>query len=145
MITQGVRVTTPCESCGGELVRDIGQFIYGGRLWWGTEANCRTCHVAWCEEDTGGGTPEEIRRLLLAAHGSARLRLTGPGEGQVAVLRALREMRDVTIHQAKALAAELRANGLVGTLVEMEFMAARLRERAIGVTVAVEAPPARHG
>lgn len=136
MITQGVRTTTPCEACGGMVIRDTGQFIDRGRLWWGTEGACQNCPVTWCEQDSGGATPEETRQALLTEHGPARLRLTEPEASRVTVLRVLREAGGLSLAQAQARAAELRTAGLVGTLVEMEFLAARLRDRSVAVTVA---------
>lgn len=135
MITQGVKTAARCDACGGVLERDIGQFIDRGRLWWGIEAGCRSCTAGWCERGSGRETPEEIRRALLAEHGAARLRLTGPGASSVTVLRALREVRDLTLAQTRALAEELRTTGLVGTLVEMELMAGRLRQRSVSAVV----------
>ncbi|MFD8735925.1 hypothetical protein ACFV06_13535 [Streptomyces sp. NPDC059618] len=131
MITQGVRIATRCDACGGVLTRDIGQFIDRGRLWWGTEGACQSCTVAWCEQDSGSETPEDIRQALLSEHGPARLRLTWPETSPVAVLRALRELQGLTLTQAKALAGELKATGLVGTLVEMEFVAAQLWQHSV--------------
>ncbi|MEU9663546.1 hypothetical protein [Streptomyces chartreusis] len=135
MITQGVKIATQCDACGGVLTRDIGQFIDCGRLWWGTEGACQSCTVAWCEQDSGGETPEEIRQALLSERGPARLRLIVPETSPVAVLRAFREVHGLTLTQAKALADELKTTGLVGTLVEMEFIAARLRQRSVRATV----------
>lgn len=139
MITQGVRITTLCEACGGMLIRDTGQFIDRGRLWWGTEGACQTCPVAWCEQDSDGATPEEIRQALLTEHGPARLRLMEPEASRVTVLRVLREVHDLSLAQARAMAEELRTTGLVGTFVEMELIAAQLRHRS--VAVAIETSP----
>ncbi|MFJ5779758.1 hypothetical protein [Streptomyces sp. NPDC093094] len=135
MITQGVRVEKRCEACGGVLVCDVGQFIDRGRLWWGTEGACRSCAGGWCEQGSGEETPREIRQALLAEHGWARLRLTEPGVGGVAVLRALRQVQGLSLAQARVRADELKTSGLVGTLVEMEFVAARLRQHSVGVAI----------
>ncbi|WP_354637620.1 hypothetical protein [Kitasatospora camelliae] len=116
-------------------MHDTGQFILDGRLWWGGESACRSCSACWCDEDTGGPTPEHLRQALLAAHGPARLRLTEPGAGAVAVLRALRELHGLSLAEARAAADELRDVGLVGTFVEVELVAARLRHHGVGVTV----------
>ncbi|MEV0194141.1 hypothetical protein AB0I39_37170 [Kitasatospora purpeofusca] len=135
-----MRTTTRCEDCGGALVRDTGQFIDSGQLWWGSEGSCRSCPAAWCDEDSGPVTPEHIRQALLAAHGPVRLRLAGPpGSGLVPVLRALREVHGLSLVQARAMADELRTVGLTGTLVEMEFLAAGLRRRSVMATVDPEA------
>lgn len=135
MITQGVKITTRCDDCGGELISDIGQFIDGGQVWWGAEGSCRTCPNAWCEQDSGATTPEEIRQALLAEHGSARLRLTEPESSTVPVLRVLREIHGLSLAQARAMTDELKTTGLVGTLVEMEFVAAGFRRRSVAATV----------
>lgn len=135
VISQGVKITTRCEACGGVLILDTGQSIERGRLWWGTEGACQSCPVAWCEQDFGDATPEAIRQALLAEHGPARLRLTAPEASAVPVLRALREVHGLSLAQARALADELKTTSLVGTFVEMELVAARLRHHSVGVTV----------
>jgi hypothetical protein len=139
MITQGVKITTRCNDCGGVLTRDIGQFIERGQVRWGTEGRCRTCPNAWCEQGTGATTPEEIRQALLAEYGPARLRLVGPEQSIVPVLRALRELHRLSLTQARAMAHELGTTGLTGTLVEMEFAAAGLLRRSVAVTVTTAA------
>lgn len=135
MITQGVKITAQCEACSGVLILDTGQFIERGRLWWGTEGDCQSCPVAWCEQDSGDATPEEIRQALLAEHGPARLRLKEPTASAVPVLRALREVHGLSLAQALAMMEELRTAGLVGTLVEMELVAARLRHHSVETTI----------
>ncbi|MYV91185.1 hypothetical protein GT350_13220 [Streptomyces sp. SID1034] len=117
------------------LIRDIGQFIDGGQVWWGTEGRCQACPTAWCEQDSGGTTPEEIRQALLAKHGPARLRLAGPESSLVPVLHVLRETHGLSLAQARAMADELKTTGLVGTLVEMELVAAGLRRRSVAAAV----------
>ncbi|WP_232838469.1 hypothetical protein [Streptomyces geranii] len=137
-ITQGANVTSPCTGCGGVLVRDVGQFIEGEQLCWGVEGWCQTCPAAWCE--TGAGpSPEEIRQALLAEHGAARLRLADKETGLVPVLRALRETRQLSLGEARLLAAELSGVGLVGTFVEMAYLAAGLHKRSVA-TILVAAP-----
>ncbi|MFG2905725.1 hypothetical protein ACGF13_11770 [Kitasatospora sp. NPDC048286] len=130
-----MKITTRCSDCGGVLTRDVGQFIDRGQVWWGTEGRCRSCPAAWCEQDSGGPTPEEVRQALLAEHGPARLRLAGPESSLVPVLHALREIHGLSLTQARAMAHELRTTGLVGTLVEMELVAAGLRCRSVAAVV----------
>ncbi|WP_330291133.1 hypothetical protein [Streptomyces sp. NBC_00576] len=136
MITtaQGVKLTSQCESCGGELVRDVGQFIDRGRLRWSVEGQCQTCPNAWCEMDTGPA-PEEIRQALLAEHGHARLRLADKNASFVPVLRALREMQNLSLGEARKVVADLREVGVVGTSVEMAYLAEGLRNRFVTVTI----------
>ncbi|WP_431677152.1 hypothetical protein [Kitasatospora sp. KL5] len=135
MISQGVKSTEQCGACGGVLVRDSGQFVHGGRLWWGSEGRCRACGHGWCEEDTGGPTPEPLRRALLAKHGAARVRTAVPLTGRVGLLRALREHRGLSLAEARSAADELASNGLTGTLVETELLAAALRRHGVEAVV----------
>jgi hypothetical protein len=141
LITQGATVTGRCEACGSTTTCDVGQFFHGGTLRWGTEGRCADCPNAWCEQDSGPVTPESVRQVLLRVHGPARLRLSGEVPHPVPVLRALREARDLPLGEARAQAARLAQDGLVGTLVEMEVLALYLRRRGVEATVA----PARPG
>ena len=135
MITQGVKITKRCETCGGVLIRDVGQFIDRDQLWWGIEGTCLSCPIAWCEQDSGCKTPEEIRQVLMEEHGPARLRLAEPKVRPVTVLRALREIRGLPLAEAQSMAGQLRATGLTGTLVEMELIASRLRHHSVGASI----------
>lgn len=139
MITQGVKVTARCGACGGVQTRDTGQYIDGGRLWWGTETRCDTCAGGHCERDTGGPTPAGVRDALLAKHGPARLRLADGGADPVPAVRALREVLHLSLPEARAAAGTLRETGMVGTLVEMEFIAAALRRRSVATTIETQA------
>ncbi|MEU5757038.1 hypothetical protein [Streptomyces sp. NPDC047829] len=133
--TQGVEATSPCASCGGVLVRDVGQFIDRGQLRWGVEGRCQACDNAWCEMGAGSA-PEEIRQALLAEHGATRLRLATRETSLVPVLRALREVRHLSLGEARLAAAALRGAGLVGTSVEMAHLAEGLRKRSVATTLA---------
>ncbi|MET9650941.1 MULTISPECIES: hypothetical protein [unclassified Streptomyces] len=141
MITQGTSVTGRCDACGGETDCDVGQFVEGGMLHWGTEGRCRSCPNGWCEEDSGPVTPDGIRDALLSAHGPARLRTTGRAGGSAPVMKALRSARPMSLAEARATAARLFGTGLAGTLVETEFLADLLRRA--GVDVVVEFPARR--
>ncbi|WP_327422562.1 hypothetical protein OG763_21855 [Streptomyces sp. NBC_01230] len=135
MITQGVKVTARCDACGGVLILDVGQYIDHGQLWWGTEGACTACPNGWCEQDTGGATPEEIRNALLVEHGPAQLRLADDASSLVPVLRVLREMLRLPLGQARVMASALQETGLVGTLVEMELIADGLQHRSVATTI----------
>ncbi|MFE5211785.1 hypothetical protein [Streptomyces sp. NPDC056600] len=115
---------------------DVGQFFHGGRMRWGTEGRCADCPNGWCDEDSGPVAPEHIRQALLLAHGPALLRLSGDAPSLVPVLQALRDARDLSLAEARAEAARLADDGLLGTLVEMEVLALFLRGRGVEVTVA---------
>ncbi|MEU6878873.1 hypothetical protein [Streptomyces sp. NPDC046712] len=132
--TQGVKVTSPCAACGGVLVRDVGQFIDRGQLRWGVEGRCHGCPNAWCEMGVAPA-PEEIRQALLAEHGAALLRLAAEEASVVPVMRALREMRGLSLDEARLTAAGLRGAGLVGTFVEMTHLADGLRKRSVATTL----------
>ncbi|MFI1395858.1 hypothetical protein [Streptomyces sp. NPDC020681] len=133
--TQGVKITSPCATCGGVLVRDVGQFIDRGQLRWSVEGRCQACPNAWCEMGADPA-PEEIRQALLAEHGAARLRLATKETSLVPVLRALREIRHLSLGEARLTAADLSGVGLVGTSVEMAHLAEGLRKRSVATTLA---------
>ncbi|MET7276185.1 hypothetical protein ABZS59_34260 [Streptomyces flaveolus] len=133
--TQGVKVTSPCATCGGVLVRDVGQFIDRGQLRWGAEGRCQACGNAWCEMGAGPA-PEEIRQALLAEHGATRLHLATKEASLAPVLRALREVQHLPLGEARLAAADLRGAGLVGTSVEMAHLAEGLRKRSVATTLA---------
>ncbi|WP_346017268.1 MULTISPECIES: hypothetical protein [unclassified Streptomyces] len=132
--TQGVQVTSACGVCGGVLVRDLGRFIDRGLLRWGAEGRCRGCSDAWCETGTGPA-PWEIRQALLAEHGAVLLRAVAGDAGLVPVLRALRETYHLSPAEARLRAAELSGAGLVGTSVEMAYLAEGLRRRSVATTL----------
>ncbi|WP_162468909.1 hypothetical protein [Streptomyces adustus] len=52
------------------------------------------------------------------------------------MLRALREIRGLSLVEARLAAAELSGAGLVGTYVEMAHLAEGLRRRSIATAVA---------
>ncbi|MGW6012041.1 hypothetical protein [Streptomyces sp. NPDC055210] len=134
--TQGAKVVSPCGTCGGVLVRNVGQFIDRGQLRWDAEVRCQDCPDApWCEAGTGPA-PEEIRQTLLAEHGSTRLRLATEGASLVPVLRALREMCDLSLGEARLKVGDLEGTGLVGTFVEMAYLAEGLHKRGVATTLA---------
>jgi hypothetical protein len=112
----------------------VGQYIDGGRLWWGVEGQCEACPNAWCVTDTGAA-PDEIRQALLARHGAARLRLADEEASLVPVLRTLREMHRLPLGEARRVATELKAAGLTGTFVEVMHLAEGLRNRSVIVTI----------
>ncbi|OSP30364.1 hypothetical protein B7767_38935 [Streptomyces sp. 13-12-16] len=134
-MTQGVQVTGRCSACGATTTCDVGQFLDRDVLRWGTEGRCADCPNGWCEQDSGPVTPENIRQALLKAHGPTRLRPSGDAPDIVPVLQALRSARHLSLGEARAQAAELTGTGLIGTLVEMEFLAVHLRRRDVAVSV----------
>ncbi|MFI6865012.1 hypothetical protein ACIBKZ_34930 [Streptomyces sp. NPDC050421] len=124
------------------LKLDVGQYIDQGQLWWGTEGACTACPNGWCEQDTVGETPAKIRNALLEEHGPARLRLAGDRSSLVPVLRALRELFSLPLGQARVMASTLQETGLVGTLVEMEFIANGLQRRSVATKIERREKPA---
>ncbi|MPY33792.1 hypothetical protein FNH09_21895 [Streptomyces adustus] len=102
-----------------------------GRIRW----RCRACADSWCETGVGQA-PEEVRQALLARRGAARLCLATKDTTLVQVLRALREIRGLSLVEARLAAAELSGAGLVGTYVEMAHLAEGLRRRSIATAVA---------
>lgn len=118
-------------------MRQVNQFIHRDELWWDAEISCDTCGVAGCENSNPGRPPEDVRDALLTAHGAARLRVVGPMPSLVPVLKVLREVSGASLPDARDHAAELRGDGMVGTLTEMEFLRMHLRRRGVPVDVEV--------
>jgi hypothetical protein len=131
---EGARVTVPCEDCGGVLDLDVGQSVQDGRLRWDAEGACRSCPNLYA---TGGWdeTPEWLRDELLAGHGAARLSVAEGVPSLLPVLKAVRELWNVPLPRAKALADELLGSGWYGTRAEMELAALGLRAHGVAVTV----------
>ncbi len=135
MIAQGVKTTARCNECGGVLIRDIGQHIEQGRLWWGIDDSCTACPNASCRRGSSGATQEVVRQALLAEHGAVRLRLVEQGASSVSVLQALRESLHLPLHETRAMTDALGKTGLLGTRVEMELLADALRRRSVATTI----------
>jgi hypothetical protein len=118
-------------------VRQVNQFINHGELWWDAEFFCDSCGAYMCEHTGSGAAPvDERREALLAANGPARLRLAGPVSSLVPALKVFREISAVTLPQARELVEELRRDGVVGTLSEMELLKTRLQPRGIPTEIA---------
>ncbi len=93
--------------------------------------------MAGCENSNPGRPPDDVRGALLTAHGAARLRVVGPTPTLVPVLKVLREVSGASLPDAREHADELRGDGMVGTLTEMEFLGMHLRRRGVPVEVKV--------
>ncbi|MGW2658474.1 hypothetical protein ACWC1D_33105 [Streptomyces sp. NPDC001478] len=138
---------TRCEACGSPLTVELGEYIERGRVRWSITGQCTGCSHAWCEQGVAGPTAARIRDALLIEHGPVRLHLTDAEPNLVAVMRALRDALHVPLPEARARATTLRTTGLVGTRVEMEFLAEALRRRSIatGLDASPATPGSPHG
>ncbi|MFJ5925849.1 hypothetical protein ACIQF6_24895 [Kitasatospora sp. NPDC092948] len=135
MAAWGVTLTVECP-CGAEARQDVGQALRDGRVCWDAESHCPTCGAGGCLGFGVDGTPRWVRDPLIARHGTARLRLTDPAAGRVAVLKTLREAWHLTLPQAGEFAAQLADQGLVGTLPEVAWLRERLAARGVPTTTA---------
>ncbi|MFF1874100.1 hypothetical protein [Streptomyces sp. CB03911] len=113
----------------------MNQFVLRDELWWDSEFSCDACGSHRCEHAGPGAAPDHVRQALLAAHGPARLRLTGPLSTPVAAMKVFREVTSASLLRARELVAELSRDGLVGTLPEMEHLESLLRRRGVPVGV----------
>lgn len=134
MTGQTAKIASLCE-CGSMAVRQVNQFVLRDELWWDSEFSCTSCGTYLCEHAGPGPAPDDVREALLAAHGSARLRLAGPAPSLVPALKVFREVSAASLARARELVGELSRDGLVGTLSEMEFLKARLQRRGVPVHV----------
>lgn len=130
MTGQTVKIASRCE-CGSTAVRQVNQFLLDGELWWDSVFSCETCGTSLCEHSGPEAAPDHVRQALVAAHGSVRLRLAGPVPSLVPVLKVLREVSAASLPQARELAGELRRDGLVGTLSEMELLKDKLHAAGV--------------
>ncbi|MEY9969050.1 hypothetical protein ABIA33_007137 [Streptacidiphilus sp. MAP12-16] len=135
MSGQTAKIATRCFACGAMAVRQVNQFILHDALWSDSEFSCAACGTYICEDSGPGTAPDDVREALLAAHGPARLRLTGPMPSLVPALKVFREVSAVSLSRARELVSELSGDGLEGTLSEMEILMARLRTRGIPVDI----------
>ncbi|MFI6733694.1 hypothetical protein ACIBI9_12260 [Nonomuraea sp. NPDC050451] len=142
MTGQTAKIESRCGRCEGTQVRQVNQFIDRGQLWWDAEVYCESCGAYLCEHAGPGRAPEDVRSALLAEHGPSRLCVVGPRPSLVSVLKVLREVSEVSLPRARELADELTDTGLVGTLVEMEFLKIQLRSRGVAAEVRPDAGPA---
>ncbi|MFJ1790218.1 hypothetical protein [Kitasatospora griseola] len=142
MAEWGVAFAVTC-ACGAEARQDAGQWLRDGAIGWDSELSCRACGASMCLGFGADGTPPWVRDPLIARHGTARLRLTDPAAGRVAVLKTLREAWDLTLPQALALAVQLAGPGLSGTLPEVAWLRERLDARGVpaGITADSAAAP----
>jgi hypothetical protein len=131
LISQGAQLACPCGVCGASAVCEVGERIVHGRLQWTISSRCRACGDE-TEEIGWDDSPAKVRNALLDTHGPVRIRLEPPPEDLASVMKVLRQRGKVAIGEAKAQAQRLAAGELVGTLVEMELLAERLREAGIG-------------
>ncbi|GGV44075.1 hypothetical protein GCM10010495_72140 [Kitasatospora herbaricolor] len=113
----------------------MNQFVLHDELWWDSEFSCAACGSYCCEHAGPGTAPDHVRQALLAAHGPAGLRLTGPLTAPVAAMKAFRETMSVSLLRARELVAELSQDGFTGTVPEMEHLASLLRRRGVPVEV----------
>ncbi|MFD7452010.1 hypothetical protein [Kitasatospora sp. NPDC059827] len=108
-------------------------------MWWDAELHCPSCNLYMCEHSGPEAMPADVRAALLAAHGPARLRLSGPLSGPlgdpVAALRVLRDGAGVTLREVRELLDEIREFGLSGTAVEMAWWQVRLAEQGVAAEV----------
>ncbi|WP_052509518.1 hypothetical protein [Kitasatospora griseola] len=134
MAEWGVAFAVTC-ACGAEARQDAGQWLRDGTIGWDSEFSCRACGASMCLGFGADGTPPWVRDPLIARHGTARLRLTDPAAGRVAVLKTLREVWDLTLPQARKMAAQLADPGLSGTLPEVAWLRERLDVRGVSAEI----------
>ncbi|WP_084536279.1 hypothetical protein [Nocardia yamanashiensis] len=125
--------------CGAPADATVVEVLTGGRHEWDLHGTCPSCENEWYECDFGP-PPASIRAAILAANGPTVLDLVGRSATPAAVMRALRQVRSLSLPQARAMADDLLRTGLRGTLVEMESLARPLR--AAGAVVRIRSTSA---
>ncbi|MCX4691256.1 hypothetical protein [Streptomyces sp. NBC_01408] len=110
----------PCPHC----VFRARQRIEGGRLGWEAEWECDQCRIGEppCIRDRGwGSVPAHVRAAVVAAEGTALLRVDGSGG---AALKVFRDALGMTIREAVTAVRD----GYRATPVEVRYLTDRLRE-----------------
>ncbi|MGW4246660.1 hypothetical protein [Nocardia sp. NPDC004722] len=128
--------TIECIECGAQMEATVVEVFAAGIHQWELEGECPRCGSRWNE--CGYETPlAGMRAAILAANGPATMHLIGDNVRPAEVMRALRTVRTLPLAEARALANELGKQGLEGTRVEMEALAASLR--AAGASIRIRA------
>ncbi|MVU81924.1 hypothetical protein GPX89_32385 [Nocardia sp. ET3-3] len=131
--------TKNCIKCGAPADATVVEVLTGGRHQWDLHGTCPNCGNEWYECDFEA-PPASVRAAILAANGPSMLDLMAGSASPAVVMRVLRQVRSLSLSQARAMADDLLRIGLRGTLVEMESLARPLR--AVGAVVSIRASSA---
>ncbi|MEV0296810.1 hypothetical protein [Nocardia sp. NPDC050710] len=133
-VLESAPYTTDCIGCGSLIEATVVEVLTAGTHHWDIEGDCPECGSRWNE--CGYPTPHPgMRTAILAANGPTGLQLAAGSATPVAVMQALRNVRALSLTDARAMAKELCTSGLEGTRVEMEVLAIALR--AAGAVVSI--------
>ncbi|WP_405484564.1 hypothetical protein [Nocardia sp. NBC_00511] len=138
-VIESAPYTKDCVTCGIPADATVVEVLTGGRHEWDLHGTCQNCGSEWYECDFGP-PPSGVRAAILAANGTRVLDLAAGSTTPVTVMRVLRQVRALSLPQARAMADDLARIGLRGTLVEMESLARPLR--AAGVVVRIRSSSA---
>jgi hypothetical protein len=134
----GHELVEPCFRCGAASRGVIYQTVVGDRLAWGISSRCDRCAEGYerCEWDE---MPDELRQVLIARDGLARLR-GDPEVNNPLRVRLLMVFRryGVSISEASATYARLTGAGITGTSAEMDLLGRRLA--AAGAVIELDLP-----
>jgi hypothetical protein len=132
-VYESVRYCEMCRDCGAELECRGVQALVDGRLRGDVESACSACGfaVAVC----GGDLPSERRDQLLAEHGPATPRVSGPSAKNAVIMRVLRAELGVDLVSARVLQGRVLSGDCSGTGPEMELLARGLRASGIAAAV----------
>lgn len=134
MIKQSAEMEWQCSECDSAASCYVIQLIFQGELRWDAECECETCGMSTHSGGTGEA-PQDIRSALLTENGLATLLLPAGNPRPVKLLKVLREAIGGSYADIRSSARELVDSSRKGTLVEMEFLAIRLREQRIEAEV----------
>ncbi|WP_280222093.1 hypothetical protein [Nocardia neocaledoniensis] len=138
-VVESAPYTKDCITCGTLADATVVEVLADGRHEWDLHGICPSCGNEWYECDFGP-PPSSVRAAILAANGPSVLDLAAGSATPAAVMRVLRQVRSLSLPQARAMADNLLRVGLQGTLVEMESLARPLR--AAGAVVRIRSSSA---
>ncbi|QIS12766.1 hypothetical protein [Nocardia arthritidis] len=133
-VLESALYTRDCIECGSSADAAVAEVLTGGWHEWNLHGTCRKCESEWYECGSGP-TPASIRAAILDVNGPSVLELGAGSVEPVAVMRTLRQVRSLTLSQARTMADELLSVGLRGTLVEMEALARLLHATGAVATI----------
>ncbi|WP_133734013.1 hypothetical protein [Nocardia ignorata] len=131
-----------CDQCGAEALSVVSETVHAGTFGWAIEGSCSECeHI---RHASGEGISAEVRAAIIADNGPSGLRIVDRDPSVGAMMRVIRSRESLPLHELRAAAEDLVANGRAGTLAEMSLLRELLEDQGVRAEV-VFATPRRSG
>lgn len=123
-----------CDKCGLTVPAYLGQAIANGNLVWSIGYVCRHCQTT-IEADDQGLPPEEYRQAIITSGGKWELRLVASDNSTALTAKALRDVFAMSLASAVNNSKDLASPIFIGTYVETQWFAQRLRESGLAYDI----------